>query len=119
MLAPEPVELVEVVEPEPAEPVEPPGAGVNSRFIRNCSHDPRKPVSSVMIRDFRSRSIGSVTRFLIQWLVWSLRALFRTRGALAIENIALRQQLTVSCAIGSISQFTSPAPASKAASGSH
>jgi len=30
---------------------------------------------------------------LVQLLVWSLRSLFRTRGALVIENRALRQQL--------------------------
>ena len=34
-----------------------------------------------------------MTRVLVQLLVWSLRSLFRTRGALVIENVALRQQL--------------------------
>ena len=32
-------------------------------------------------------------RFLIAVLVWLLRAVFTSRGALALENLALRQQL--------------------------
>lgn len=32
-------------------------------------------------------------RFLAAVLVWFLRAVFTSRGALALENLALRQQL--------------------------
>ena len=32
-------------------------------------------------------------RFLVALLVWFLRAVFTSHGALALENIALRQQL--------------------------
>jgi hypothetical protein len=34
-----------------------------------------------------------VIRFLLSVLVWILRAVFRSRGAVVLENLALRQQL--------------------------